>query len=85
MARLNDTGALVGLPMGESTSRTRSVRKIDNGYIVNDCEYSSDTGYSRSSERFSSSPPKGFAGNAPRSGVGNESLSDTKKYLGEDI
>jgi hypothetical protein len=85
MPRLNDTKALRAEPFSDVEKTTR-VRKIDNGYITSSSSYNQKTGDYKCSEKFSASAPKDeddYAGS--RAGVGNESLSDTKKYLGGDV
>lgn len=84
--RYSDTVAIAGLPLGAEVERTQRVRKIDNGYLTCDSEYNPSTGSYKSSEKFSESPPKGLGMNsAPRGTVGDESLSDTKTYMGSDV
>lgn len=84
MPRLNDTKALRAEPFADVEKTTR-VRQIDNGYITSHSTYNQKTGNYQCSEEFSASPPKGDAMGGVRAGVGNESLSDTKKYLGGDV
>jgi len=84
MPRLNDTTALRAEPFADVEKTTR-VRAIDNGYITTHSTYNQKTGNYQCSEEYSASPPKDSAMGAARSGVGNESLSDTKKYLGGDV
>jgi hypothetical protein len=83
MPRLNDTKALRAEPFADVEKTTR-VRAIDNGYITSSSSFNQKTGNYQCSEEFSASPPKGDAAGVC-AGVGNESLSDTKKYLGGDV
>lgn len=86
MSRLNDTAGLTARPLEGEMERTQRVRKIDNGFIVSNSSYNSSTGEYKCSEEYSSSPPKGMGGGtSSRSGVGDEGLSDTKKYLGRNV
>lgn len=83
--RLNDTSALTARPMEGCLEKTRSVRKIDNGYLVRESTYNSMTGECRSRESYSKKPA-GIGGESP-SLVGNEgeaSLRDTMQYLNND-
>lgn len=85
MRRLNDTEAIVKRPLDGETTRTQSVRKIDNGYLVNDSEWNSKTGTYRQSERFCETVPGELESPAGQGSCGPEGLADTKKYLGEDV
>jgi len=80
MPRLNDTNALRSAPMAD-VDKTTSTRKIDNGYITSHSTYNKKTGSFVSSEEYSEKMPSSES----HCCVGNESLSDTKKYLGNDI
>jgi len=85
MPRLNDTKALRAEPFADVEKTTR-VRQIDNGYITTHSSFNQKTGDYKCSEKYSAGAPKDeddYAGN--RAGVGNESLSDTKKYLGNGV
>lgn len=54
--RLNDTGTLqMPIPSSESQTISTSVRKIDNGYLVNTTRYG-DGSY-QSNERYSAERP----------------------------
>lgn len=86
--RLNDTSTIAGGASASGVEHTVRSRKIDNGYVVSTSTYNCETGEYWCSERFSAKPPKisapGVSGMA-RDATGNSSLSDTKKYLGEDV
>lgn len=81
MARLNDTAALA-MKSSACCDVDVSTRKIDNGYIQRTSEYNPKTGSYRSSEKFVKSP-NGDDGSYGAAGC--ETLSDTKKYLGDDV
>lgn len=80
MSRLNDTAAVKA--MGNSCcDMDVSTRKIDNGYIERTSYYNPKTGEYKSSEKFTTKPGSMSGGGT----CGNEGLSDTKKYLGNDV
>lgn len=83
MSRLNDTNALSVRPSREGGEITRSVRKIDNGFLIRESSFDEKTGDYKCSEQYSKDVPGAEA--SPRSGVGQETLSDTKRYLGSDV
>lgn len=56
MARLNDTGALVAQPLMDGQSKTTSVRKISNGFIVSESSYNPKTSDYKCTEHFQASP-----------------------------
>ena len=85
MARLNDTSALVSQPMRNGGTVTKSVRKIDNGYITKTSEYNDKTGQYKCASEYSKDVPSANGGGRARSGVGSEGLSDVKNYLGKDV
>jgi hypothetical protein len=85
--RLNDTEALVARPFEGGEEHSISSRKISNGYITRTSSYNPHTCEYTSAEMFTKNPPKLQAPrmdgrSAPRDATGNNSLSDTKKYLG---
>lgn len=84
MPKLNNTNALRAEPIGGDVEKTTRVRAIDNGYVTTRSSYNQKTGDYKSSEEYSKSMPSGDA-NGSRCGVGNESLSETKRYLGGDV
>lgn len=81
MSRLNDTVSLVKNGTTSMGRRTTSVRKIDNGYLHEDSYYNEKTGQYECSEQFSTSPNM----EVKKSSVGDEGLSDVKRYLGKDV
>lgn len=88
MARLNNTEALVAVPIDGETEHTISVRKVGNGFMTRTNRYNSRTGEYTCDEQFSKKaprivPPKVVGGKT--GAVGSEGLSDTKRYLGEDV
>lgn len=86
MSRLNDTAAIARRPIGAlGGSVTTSVRKIDNGYVVEHSSYNRKTGQYKSSEEYCADAPDGHGNTSKRGGVGAEGLADTKRYLGSDV
>lgn len=91
--RLSDTAPITrrGLEAGEN--HTVSTRKIEGGYIVSQSTSNPNTGEYRCTEKFTKNPPRitpakvdgrQMSGEATGS-AGNESLADTKAYLGKDV
>lgn len=85
--RLNDTAALVSVPLLQNEEHSIRVRKIDNGYIVNTTNCNPRTGEYRSQEQYTASEPRIIPGRVARQGVnadaGASPLKDTMQYLSD--
>jgi len=84
--RLNDTRALVDRPFQAGEDHSISVRRIENGYLVRQSACNPETGEYRSSESFSSTPPRitppKVAGRQANGDTGG-TLRSTKAYMGD--
>lgn len=78
--RLNDTAALVGVPMDSEITRTTSIRKISNGYLVRESSCNPGTGEFRSNEYFSKKP-KSVEADRPSDAAGSQGLRETMDYM----
>lgn len=85
MSKLNNTRAIAEKPLRGGSTRTTSVEKIDNGYLTRTSEWNDKTGQYKSSTEYSKDVPGNEGADRARGGVGCESLSDTKSYLGSDV
>ena len=85
--RLNDTRALTDAPSRGGTRHSISSRKIDNGYLVEECTVT-DTGEYQERCSYSATEPKlvpGRVSGARKVGpdiAGGNGLGDAVKYLG---
>lgn len=84
--RLNDTAAITGRPFAQGEDHSIHVRRIDNGFIVRTSTCNENTGEYKSSEMFTKNPPRitppKVDGRQVGSNAGDESLAETKRYLG---
>lgn len=78
--RLNDTAAIAALPEDSEMTRTTSVRKISNGYLVRESTCNPGTGEYRSNERFSRKPLS-VETDRPVDAAGSAGLSETMDYM----
>jgi len=83
--RLNDTAGLVAVPLDGASEHTVSVRKMGDGYLIRTSRFNSDTGAYTCDEEYTKAAPRLSVEGGRDSSVGAETLSDTKRYLGNDV
>ena len=86
-ARLNNTSAITGKGYDAGEHHSYSYRKIDNGYVVEECTSNYGTGDYKSKSTFVKEKPEfpalklGKGDNADLAGASQNALADTKSYL----